>query len=401
MGVKEWIDRVMNKPTVAHAMAANERYNSRLGPQFAAGITYFSVLSMIPILMFAFSALGMTLTVIRPELMDDVTKMIDDVLTDKSLSDTVGKVIKQAFEQWPSVGIVAALTAAYSGSNWVGNLKRAVRVMWSKEFEDAAEKKNFVVELGLNLIIFLGLLLCIGISIGMATIGGSFSRDVIDFLGWSHIPGIGLFFALLTIVLSFVASWILMAFLFIVLPNQPASPKAWLVGTLIGATALTVLQQLAGRLMGLFGANKAASVFGTVIVLMLLFNIIATCILMAAAWVGSADEWRPALEKKKQDKADQEEAERALAAQGEAPEKIHDEAAEAASRRWAATKSLDDLRGADQTLPELDSQTKVSQKVAARGMKVNLGIGYGVGAATGIGIGALIVAAARKLFSRK
>ena len=124
---------------------------------------------MIPILMFAFSALGMTLTVIRPELMDDVTKMIDDVLTDKSLSDTVGKVIKQAFEQWPSVGIVAALTAAYSGSNWVGNLKRAVRVMWSKEFEDAAEKKNFVVELGLNLIIFLGLLLCIGISIGIQT----------------------------------------------------------------------------------------------------------------------------------------------------------------------------------------------------------------------------------------
>ena len=119
------------------------------------------------------------------------------------------------------------------------------------------------------------------------------------------------------------------------------------------------------------------------------------------ATLDPADEWRPALEKKKQDKADQEEAERALPAQGEAPEKIHDEAAEAASRRWAATKSLDDLRGADQTLPELDSQTKVSQKVAARGMKVNLGIGYGVGAATGIGIGALIVAAASKLFSRK
>ncbi|WP_161490275.1 YhjD/YihY/BrkB family envelope integrity protein [Tessaracoccus flavescens] len=399
--MKQWIDRVMNKPTVAHALAANERYNSRLGPQFAAGITYFSVLSMVPILMFSFAALGLTLTVIRPDLMDTVQDMIKSAFSDPNLSKTIGGVVTQAFEQWPSVGVVAALTAAYSGSNWAGNLKRAVRVMWSKEFEDAAEKKNFFLELLFNLLIFLGLLICVVFSVGVATVGGTFSRSVVEWLGWDHVPGIGILFAVLTIALNFVASWILMAFLFMVLPNQPARPKSWLVGTLIGAVVLTLLVQFAGRIMGAFGGNMSASFFGPVIVIMLLFNIIATTILMSAAWVGSADEWRPALEKKKQDKADQEEAERALPAQGEAPEKIHDAAAEAASRRWAATKSLDDLRGADQTLPELDSQTKVSQKVAARGMKVNLGIGYGVGAATGIGIGALIVAAASKLFSRK
>ena len=37
--MKDWIEKVTNQPFVAHAMAANERYNKRLGPQFAAGLT--------------------------------------------------------------------------------------------------------------------------------------------------------------------------------------------------------------------------------------------------------------------------------------------------------------------------------------------------------------------------
>lgn len=390
----------MNKPAVAHALAANERYNMRLGPQFAAGITYFSVLSMVPILMFAFAALGMTLTVIRPELMDDVQRMIDATLSDQKLSDTVGSVITTAFQQWASIGTIALVTAVYSGSNWVGNLKRAIRVMWSKEILDATARKNFFIELGLNVLIFLGLLLCIVASIATATIGGSFSRTVLEWLGWTHIPGIGFLFGALSVVLSLIASWILMAFLFMVLPDQPARPRPWVVGTLIGAVALAVIQQLAGRLMGIFGGNNAASVFGPVIVIMLLFNIIATVILMSAAWVGSSDEWR---EQRAERIAGQEKQKQEAA---EGADGVTDGVGSPAQERQgptrlAATRSLDDLRGADQSLPEMDSDQYVRQDVAARGMRVNLGLGYGVGAATGIGIGALIVGLARRILGRR
>ena len=75
--MKDWIEKVMKHSVVAHAMAAINRYNKRLGPQFAAAVTYFSVLSMVPILMFAFSMLGLTLTVLRPDLMDQVKDVID------------------------------------------------------------------------------------------------------------------------------------------------------------------------------------------------------------------------------------------------------------------------------------------------------------------------------------
>lgn len=43
--------KVQRNPVIAHLLRAAERFNDRLGNQFGAAITYFSFLSMIPILM--------------------------------------------------------------------------------------------------------------------------------------------------------------------------------------------------------------------------------------------------------------------------------------------------------------------------------------------------------------
>lgn len=44
-------EKVQRQPVIAHLIRATERFNDRLGNQFGAAITYFSFLSMIPILM--------------------------------------------------------------------------------------------------------------------------------------------------------------------------------------------------------------------------------------------------------------------------------------------------------------------------------------------------------------
>ena len=59
--MREWVERVKRHPLVAHALYANQRFQERLGPQFAGAITYFSVLSLVPVLMFVFAMLGMTI----------------------------------------------------------------------------------------------------------------------------------------------------------------------------------------------------------------------------------------------------------------------------------------------------------------------------------------------------
>ncbi|WP_040284331.1 YhjD/YihY/BrkB family envelope integrity protein [Tessaracoccus massiliensis] len=386
--MKDWIARVIERPFVAHALAAIDRYNTRLGPQFAAAITYFTVLSMVPILMFAFGSLGLTLTVLRPDLMDQITSFIIDFLGDEGIGESIGKAIEQALSDWRSVFTVALITAVYSGPNWVGNLKRAVRVMWADRFSDATERKHFLLDLVTNFAIFLGVLLTLGFGVAVAQIGHGLSQQAIDWLGWGSFPGIGFFWRLVTFVLTFVASWILMAFLFAVLPRKVVSPRAWLTGTLVGAVLVAVLQSVGGLVTGLMGRTSGANFFGPVIVMMLLFNVLATMILLTAAWVGTEDVWRAKL------------------AQRAARERSATPAAPAAADQVEETLSspqpveIDDLAGALPALPEPSREEYVRQDVAARGMRANLGIGYGMGAATGLGLGALIVGLLRAIFRR-
>ena len=58
---KDLIQLIQQRPMIAHLLRAAERFNDRLGNQFGAAITYFSFLSMIPILMLSFAAAGFVL----------------------------------------------------------------------------------------------------------------------------------------------------------------------------------------------------------------------------------------------------------------------------------------------------------------------------------------------------
>lgn len=396
--MKQWIERIKRHPVVAHALCAVERFNERLGPQFAGSITYFSVLSVVPILMFVFASIGMTLTVFRPELLTELTELIHETLGagplgeaepgEDSFATQLADVITRALLNWRGLGVVAIVTAGYAGTRWAGNLKAAVRVMWSSEFEDAARKKNFVAELGGNLLIFLGLVTTLFLGMGIASVGGTFSEQIIQWLGWDAIPGISFLVQFSALLMTFLAGWVMFAFLFMVLPNEPAAPRPWLIGTLVGALGVTVLQSVAGRVLGLLSSNASAAAFGSTIVIMLLFNMLAMFILFTAAWVGTEGSWREELAA-----ADGDPAERATAA-SLAP-------GEAVDGELPSAPPIQDAYPDDPypwgELPQLSKEETVRQDVAARGMRVNLGIGYGLGAATGMGVGALLIGAVRRI----
>lgn len=367
--MKAWLDKILNSPPVAHLMRTLSRFNTRLGPQFAGAVTYFSVLSLVPILMFSFAVLGMVLTVLRPDLLQTVQEMITSSLSgadvgggegEQGLGESVSGVVENALNNWRGIGIVALLTAGYSGSGWVGNLKRAVRMMWREDPVDEERKVNPVLNILSNIAIFLGLLVTLLLGIVVAQAGSSASELVVGWLGLENVPGIGILLRLATVVMTFLVMWLLMAFLFWVLPDERARWKPWLTGVTLGAVGLTILQQLAGTLMGVFSGNAAASLFGPVIIAMLLMNLLATVVLMMAAWIGTDASM------------------------------LHDVAEEhAKAAEVAAVKSAEAMELAAEMEP---GPKMVRQEVAERGVRAGLGVGYGVGAATGIGFGALVAA---------
>ncbi len=137
-------------PWAAHLWRANDRYNNRLGNQFAGGITYFSVLASVPVLMFAFSGLGLTLTVIRPALLDDVKGIVVANLYPGPMRDTVLQYLEQYLYHWQTVGLIAIVVALWAGAGWMGNVKSAIRAMWRPEFDMTEDKHFFFVEVAVN-----------------------------------------------------------------------------------------------------------------------------------------------------------------------------------------------------------------------------------------------------------
>lgn len=398
----------MRRPLVAHAMAAQQRFSRRLGPQFAAAVTYYSVLSLVPIIMFAVAMLGMTLTVLRPDWLQAVGDFLIQQLGDTQLSRSIRRLVMDALFNWRGITLVALLTAAYAGTRWVGNLKKALRVMWRDRFADAAPTGNFFLEILGNLVIFLGLLISFLVASVITTAGGTLSQTLIDLLGWGGVPGIGWLVRLSSILLALVASWLLFAFLLTVLPGKIVPIRTWLQATIAGAVAVTALQQVTGLLIGAFSGTLAGGVFGPIIVVMLMFNVLATIILMVSAWVGTESTWPAWLAERigshpgvSDSEVEVEGEPQDHVAAAPVPDDPRSWAEKRRRERWAARMSSEELASlAQHPAMERTDAPAVSPEVAARGVRIGLGVGWGVGTATGVGVGALLAALAGRAAKR-
>jgi membrane protein len=293
---------ILEHPVVAHVMRTVKRFGNRLGNQFAGAITYFSVLAMVPILMFAFAIAGMTLTEFRPDLLVGLKDSIAGLLQGApgEVSVQVMGVIDDAIQNWRGIGLIGLASLAYAGSGWIGNLKSAVRAQFRPAFDMSENKANIVVETLKNLIILLALLIAVAVTFGVASLATSLTGTIIDLVGLTNFPGIQLITRVVSFVISLATGWLLFVFLYRVLPEIKPSGRVLIIGALIGSAALAILQYFTGFLVGSFLSNPAAALFGPVIVLMLFFNLFARLILVVAAWIATANQpavalqWTPA-----------------------------------------------------------------------------------------------------------
>jgi len=354
--VKERLERLKAKPWVAHLLRAGERFLSRLGDQFGAAITYFSVLALIPVLLFAFAVLGFVLTVLRPDLINNIVDAFAGAVgtVDLAVKQQLVGLVSDTLGNWRGVGIVALLSAVYSGAGWMDSLKRAVRAQLRPNFGTAENHGNILKWTLVNLITLVGLIVLIAVTFALASISTALADDLVSLLGLNEIGWLSPVLRIVPIVFSVGAGWLLFIYLFTVLPEQREPWPVVRRGALIGAIGLGVLQYSTGLLFNLFSNNRAASIFGPVIVLMLFFNIFAQLILFVAAWIATANQEAVPVPE----------------------EKV----------RFPLTPA--GQQEAEQGGPPGDGQVMVPQPVAVRSVQVGLGAGYVTGAATGVGLGA-------------
>lgn len=398
--MKKWVEKVLDAPRVAHLVRANNRFGNRLGSQFAGAITYFSILAMVPIIMFAFAMVGMTLTEIRPEWLDIVKRSATRQISGQSMQEKIGTLIDNATSNWATIGIVGLLAALYAAQGWISNLKNAVQAQWRPMFEKRSATRSWPMERVVNIGIFLAMLLIIAVLAVTATMGTSLSRVV---LHAAHIDATP-FAKFATFAVSFLISvfvgWVLFVFLYRVLPEMPVRWRPLWQGALIASLGFAALQSLFGFILKAFSQNAGTALFGSLIVLMLSLNLFATLTLFVAAWIATYTQPAIPFQYSRFDLPlkDQQYPVDAVPGHWEAAadDKERQEAEKAAKEREKLRKKPDYVEhatfSAQQYRRPIGPQPPPIPQIQ-RTRTTAFTAGWGIGAATGAGLGALIISA--------
>lgn len=357
--VLQWWERFSQRPLVAHVLRAVDRYNIRGGSQFAAGISYFSVLALVPILMLAFSGLGLVLTVFYPDYLDYLEQWLSANLTSfGDLGQTLLGIVSSSLNNWAAIGAVGLLISFWSGANWMGNLKRAVRALMREDYDNPPKSLVLPLDLLANFGALLLLFLGVGVIWAATITTTNFGEQLGALLGVAGNPGWTFLAQTFTGLLSLAMATLLFLWMFRWFAPSPVAPKLMWIGAFIGAVGLIVLQLLAGYLIRAFSHSLAATLSIPLVVTMLFMNLFATLILYVAAWLATE---RP---------------------------------------RPAPVDSEPEPDPAPQPTETKPGELYVSSEVAQKSMGVGLAAGYGIGAATGLGLGALIAAALGRIVGR-
>ncbi|NBC97579.1 inner membrane protein YhjD [Atlantibacter hermannii] len=287
--VTETVEKLERRPMIAHLIRATERFNDRLGNQFGAAITYFSFLSMIPILMVSFAAAGFILAS-HPTLLQDIFNKILMNVSDQTLATTLKSTINTAVQQRTTVGIVGLAVALYSGVNWMGNLREAIRAqsrdVWERNAQD--EEKWWAKYLR-DFVSLIGLLVALIITISITSVAGSAQEMIIRWLYLDYIPWLKPVWQLIGLAISMCANFLLFFWIFWRLPRHRPRKKALIRGSILAAVGFEVIKIIMTWTLPSLMTSPSGAAFGSVLGLMAFFYFFARLTLFCAAWIATAE----------------------------------------------------------------------------------------------------------------
>lgn len=285
-GIMDWFKAI---PSVAHVIRAVDRFNDRLGSQFGAAITYFSFLSLIPILMVSFAAVGFVLAS-NPDLLTELINKIVSSISDPNLATTLKNTVNTAIQQRTTVGLTGLAIALYSGISWMGNLREAIRAQSREVWErNPQDQEKFYFRYLRDFISLTGLVIALIVSLSFTSIAGAAQASIVRALGLDGIEWLRPVMTAIALSISIMANYLLFLWIFLVLPRHKPKKKALLRGTLIAAIGFEVIKFVMTWTLPSLARSPSGAAFGSVIGLMAFFYFFARLTLFCAAWIATAN----------------------------------------------------------------------------------------------------------------
>jgi len=269
----EWID---------HLARAGQRYFAQRGNHFAAAITFFSILTAVPLLMVAFAAASYVLW-FNPLLLAELETAIADAVP-PGLAQAVNPILETAIEQRNSIAGVGLVGALWSSVWWMSNLREAVSAQWELPAPNPAALQRLVFDLRA----LTGLGIALLLTLAFTVLGTGFTETVLRQVG---APDDGVTRTLLPVVgvvLGVVANWLIFAWAITRLPRTDVALRGVRRAALLGAIGFEVLKQGVAIFFGAVTSTPGGAVFGSLLGLLLFGYLVARLLLWVTAWAATS-----------------------------------------------------------------------------------------------------------------
>lgn len=269
-----------------HIIRAYQRFDDQNGGFFAAGLTYYTIFALFPLLMVGFAVVGFALSR-RPELLSQIDNHIQAAVP-SALGQQLIELMNSAIRARASVGVIGLATAAWAGLSWMSHLRQALTEMW---WEQQPDSRGYVRTKLSDLLAIVLTFLVILATLGLSALSHAAPMEAA--LRWLGIPEYSVFaviFQVVSVLVSLLVSWLLFTWMIARLPRGSVSLVESMRAGLIAAIGFELFKQVGGIFLQKVLGSPAGAVFGPVLGLMVFAYVTAYLVLFSAAWAATASE---------------------------------------------------------------------------------------------------------------
>ena len=267
-----------------HLVRAGARYTERHGNAYGAAVTYFSVLSLVPVTMVAFAAAGFALGA-QPAVVERLKNEITAAWPG-ALGDMLNSVINQAISSAATVGFFGLLAALYSGIGWMTNLRDALSEQWGHQ----PTRPPFVKRVLFDLLALLGLGLALTVTFAVTGLLSGFAGTVLAFLGLAQRPVSEALLTLLGVLIGLAANWLIFVWVLARLPRERVALRSAAKAAVLGAVGFEVLKQGMAIYLQTITRTPSGAVFGSTLGLLVFIYYASRFVLFVTAWAATSRE---------------------------------------------------------------------------------------------------------------
>lgn len=272
----EWFD---------HVMRANDRFNECQGNYFAAGLTYYTIFALFPLLMVSFAVGGFVLAS-RPDLLNQLHDKVRSMVPGP-LGQQVVDVMNAAIDSRASVGIIGLAVAGWVGLSWMANLREALSEMWKRRVKSPGFVRTKLSDLRAMLSSFVAILATFAFSVlaGAAPMAG-----LLAWVGIDNAPMLDAILRAGSVATSLLVSWLVFTWMIARLPRESVTFASSVRGGLIAAVGFELFKLVASLYLKRVLHSPAGATFGPVVGLMVFAYITSRLLLFATAWTATSAE---------------------------------------------------------------------------------------------------------------